>query len=78
MCEIVILSSIVDIIRILLVKLVKYFFMFPHIIYYQMDFWWIKVFNSKYVSKFGYIIVCPEQWRIWDFGKGQELSAGVP
>jgi len=32
------------IIRILLVKLVKLFSMFFHIICYQMDFWWIKVF----------------------------------
>ena len=38
-----IFSSIVDIIRILLVKLVK---LFSHIISHRMDFWWIKVFNA--------------------------------
>jgi len=38
-CKTVILSSIFDIIRILLVKLVKLFSMFSHIICYTIDFW---------------------------------------
>jgi len=37
--KIVILSSIVDIICILLVKLLKFFSMFSHIICYRIDFW---------------------------------------
>ena len=35
-----------------LVKLVKFFFMFSHIICYRVDFWWIKVFTSRSDSEF--------------------------
>ena len=45
-CKIMILSSIVDIICILLVKLVKFLYV-SHIICYRMDFWWTKVFKAS-------------------------------